>query len=163
MAESKAKPKRKPNSGAKNLKPIRDTKRAKELGSKGGKAAAKKRAEKKSMQELAKTILGMALKAGDIEDVEYLSDIVKRDENGDEVIGANGKPVSKNLTVQQAALLAQANKAIKGDAQALAFLRDTAGEKPVEEVQVTTSLAAASAEIDDLIQAVREEESGDGG
>ena len=82
---------------------------------------------------------------------EYLHDVYQTDKKGNPIIGENGKPVPKNLTVQQMSLIAQAQKAIKGDAQALAFLRDTAGEKPVERVEVNADISKATEEIEDLI------------
>lgn len=139
-----------------NLKPCRTTEEARERGRKGGAASAKVRQEKKRMQDEAKMILGLALKKGDVDDIEFLSDLTKTDESGEQV--------KKNLTVQTAALMQQARKAVEGDAQALAFLRDTAGEKPVEQVEVSGEVTTALSDLEAMIAKVKNEEAaGDGG
>ena len=53
-----------------------------------------------------------------------------------------------NLTVDQAILLAQIKKAIKGDTQSATFIRDTSGNKLAEEVKV--------GEIDDTIREIEQ-------
>lgn len=140
-----------------NLKPYKkgelSSEEAKIRGSKGGKASVKAKRERKAMQDLARVILDMPLKAGELDDAAFLSDTVKRDAEGNPVIGENGKPIHKNLTVGQAALMAQASKAVGGDSQALAFLRDTAGEKPTERVEVSGEVEKAAADIQAMIAA----------
>lgn len=121
--------------------------------SKAGKASGKARRERKAMQELARAILDMPLKAGELDDAAFLADTVKRDSEGNPIIGENGKPIHKNLTVGQAALMAQASKAVGGDSQALAFLRDTAGERPTEKVEVSGEVERAAADIKAMIAA----------
>lgn len=132
---------------SKNLKPIKKgqltREEAKARGSKGGIASVEARRKKKSMQELAGWVLEMPLTDASIENVTSLA-------------GASGK----NITVKEAALLAQANKAIHGDAKALEILRDTAGEKPVERLEVNADVAEAEAEIAALI--AKRKASGDG-
>lgn len=91
--------------------------------SKGGIASGKARRERKSMQELAKIILNMSLKTGEVHQVEDIQSLA-------EVQG-------KNLTVDQAILLKQVEKALKGDLQSATFVRDTSGNKPVEKVETT--------------------------
>lgn len=98
-------------------------KEQRELARKGGKASGKARREKKSMRESLEVILGMALKPGKSQDVEQIKNFA-------EVKG-------KNITVEQAMLIAQVQKALKGDTQALAFLRDTSGQKPDDNVNLT--------------------------
>lgn len=98
-------------------------KEQRELARKGGKASGKARREKKSMRESLEVILGMALKPGKAQDVEQIKNFA-------EVKG-------KNITVEQAMLIAQVQKALKGDTQALAFLRDTSGQKPDDNVNLT--------------------------
>ena len=88
------------------------------------------------MQELAKIVLDMPYEGRDVEDIEGL--------NFDDSLDAN-------LTVGQRALLAVAKKAMRGDAGALAFLRDTAGERPVDKVEVSGNVEGAAAEIRGLI------------
>ena len=92
-----------------------------EEGQKGGIASGKSRRAKKSMQELAKIILNLSMQDGEIHSVENIQSIA-------EVKG-------KNLTVDQAILLKQVEKALKGDLQSATFIRDTSGNKPVEKVE----------------------------
>ena len=103
-----------------NLKPLnkRTKSEQREISSKGGKARAKKQKEKKNFQEIAKTILNLAMKSGDRADLDKISSIAE----------LNGK----NLTVEEGIVLKQAMKALQGDRFAAEFIRDTAGEKPVE-------------------------------
>lgn len=98
-------------------------KEQRELARKGGKASGKARREKKNMRESLEVILGMALKPGKAQGVEQIKNFA-------EVKG-------KNITVEQAMLIAQVQKALKGDTQALAFLRDTSGQKPDDNVNLT--------------------------
>lgn len=90
---------------------------------KGGYASGKARRAKKTMQELAKIILNMSIQSGEIHNVEDIQSIA-------EVKG-------KNLTVDQAILLKQVEKALKGDLQSATFIRDTSGQKPVEKVETS--------------------------
>ena len=94
-----------------------------EEASRGGKASGKARRERKSMQELAKIILGLSMTSGQVHNVEDIQNIA-------DIKG-------KNLTVDQAILLKQVEKALKGDLQSATFIRDTSGNKPVEKVEKT--------------------------
>ena len=94
-----------------------------EEGQKGGIASGKVRREKRSMQELARLILNLSMKNGEVhsvEDIQSLADIQ-----------------GKNITVDQAILLKQVEKAIKGDLQSATFIRDTSGQKPIERTEVS--------------------------
>ena len=44
------------------------------------------------------------------------------------------------MTVEQAMLIAQIQKALKGDAQAFEMIRDLIGEKPVDKKEVSASV-----------------------
>ena len=88
----------------------------------GGIASGKSRRAKKSMQELAKIILNMSIQNGDIHSIEDIQSIA-------DIRG-------KNLTVDQAILLKQVEKALKGDLQSATFIRDTSGNKPIDVQQV---------------------------
>ena len=46
----------------------------------------------------------------------------------------------KNISVQEAILIAQVQKAMKGDTRAAEYVRDTIGEKPGESVEMTMNL-----------------------
>lgn len=141
-----------------NLKPYKkgelSSEEAKRRGSKGGKAKAKKERERKSMQELAKMILSLPMRNESLDDVEAFNELKKKVEKEDGTLAE----VAKNMTVAQAALFAQANKAIKGDAHALTFLRDTAGEKPIEKVEVSGDIQAASQDIKEMIASFKAQE-----
>lgn len=111
--------------------------------SKAGKASGEARRRRKNMQEMCKFVLGMPLKNGAVDEIMAF----------EEVKGAN-------VTVEQAAVMAVANKAIRGDHAALAFLRDTAGEKPVEKVEVNSGVEKAAADIKEMIAAKKAKDDG---
>lgn len=121
------------------------SKQARELGKKGGQASAKKRRERKQMQEVAKIVLDMPIEPGEVKDLEGITF-----EDYPDV----------NLTVGELAVLAVAKKARKGDVAALTFLRDTAGEKPIEKVEVSGDITAATEDIKQMIAAAKSK--GDG-
>ena len=82
------------------------TEQARELGRKGGLASAKARAEKKQLKELLELALSQPSEIVDGED---------------------------NYTAITAALV---QKAIQGDTKAYEVIRDTLGQKPVEQAQM---------------------------
>ena len=112
--------------------------------SKAGKASGKARRERRAMQEIAKIVLDMPYEGGETDDLEG---IVFEDYP------------DKNLTVGERSVLAAARKAVRGDINALAFLRDTAGEKPVERIEVSADIEDAEREVAALIAKKR---AGDG-
>ena len=105
-----------------NLIPVRSEEEAREKGKKGGIASGKARREKKAMKETLATLLSMPLKDGAAADVEKIKSIA----------AINGK----NITVQEAIMLAQIKKAIKGDTRAAEYIRDTSGNRVKEEISV---------------------------
>ena len=111
------------------------------------KAAAKKRREKKQMQEIAKIVLHMPFEGTDaqLDDLEGLSFEDYPD---------------RKLTVSEISILKVAKKAMRGDIAAIQFLRDTAGEKPVEQIEVSADIGAACDEIGKLIEAKRNADKG---
>lgn len=126
------------------IKPKRDQtpEQRRAAASKAGKAAAKKRREKKQLQEIAKTVLHMPFEGTDAE--------------LDELEGMSFEDYpDRKLTVSEISVLKVAKKAMKGDIAALQFLRDTAGEKPVEKVEVAADVSHAAEEIGKLIEAKR--------
>ena len=130
----------------KNLKPFgeRSESEQRQIRSKGGKAKAKKQRERKTFQETAKLILGMAVKSGEAVDISTIQSFA--DLNG------------KNMSVEEAIVLAQALKAIKGDRYAAEYLRDTAGEKPVEKVEVKQNIKEVTQRIEEIFAEERENE-----
>lgn len=123
----------------------RTPKQRRESARKAGKASGKARRERKAMQEIARIVLDMPLESGDLKDIEGLTFEDYPD---------------ANLTLGQAAVLAVAKKAKRGDVQALQFLRDTAGEKPVEKVEVSGDVAEAAKSIRAMIAAAKEKDDG---
>lgn len=91
-----------------------------------GKAGAIKSAEtrrrKRAMKDSLDILLGMPLKSGKQCDVESVKNFA----------ALRGK----NITVEQAMLITQIQKALKGDTQAITFLRDTSGQKPDDNLNV---------------------------
>lgn len=131
------------------IKPKRDqtAEQRKAAASKAGKAAAKKRREKKQMQEIAKIVLHMPFEGTDaqLDDLDGLSFEDYPD---------------RKLTVSEISILKVAKKAMRGDIAAIQFLRDTAGEKPVEQIEVSADIGAACDEIGKLIEAKRDADKG---
>lgn len=131
------------------IKPKRDqtAEQRKAAAAKAGKAAAKKRREKKQMQEIAKIVLHMPFEGTDaqLDDLEGLSFEDYPD---------------RKLTVSEISILKVAKKAMRGDIAAIQFLRDTAGEKPVEQIEVSADIGAACDEIGKLIEAKRNADKG---
>lgn len=97
-----------------------------EAGRKGGIASGEAKRRKKSMRESLDILLSMQMKPGRSADIESIRDF------------ANLK--GKNITVEQAMLIAQIQKALKGDTQALSFLRDTSGQKPDDNVNLNGAI-----------------------
>jgi hypothetical protein len=89
----------------------------------GGIASGKARREKKAMKDTLGALLSMPLKdeqTADIEDIQSLAALKGR-----------------NITVQEAIMLAQIQKAIKGDTKAAEYVRDTSGNKLKDAVELS--------------------------
>lgn len=76
----------------------------------------------RSMQDIAKWLGKLTLN----KEILYSPDEISDMEKAKEI----------NLTANEAILLAQYQKAISGDTKAAEFIRDTAGEKPKEQIEV---------------------------
>lgn len=92
-------------------------------GRKGGVASGRARKEKRDMRKRIQEIFDMTISDGKEGRFKNLSE-------------ANGK----NLSVLDAVILKQVQKAIKGDTRALEFLRDTAGMKPTDKTEITATV-----------------------
>lgn len=127
------------------IKPTRDltAEQRRESARRAGKASAKKKRERREMREMARDILEMPLREGSVEDVRSMADVK-----------------GKNITVMEAALLVQAQKALSGDTRAFEMIRDTAGMKPVERVEVAEDVTAAAADIKRMIAAAKAKDDG---
>ena len=122
-----------PQNGTKNLIPTnkRSKEEAKRLGKKGGIASGKARREKKTLRQCLEILLEKTLK----------------DKKGIEMSGA------------EAVSLKVFEKALKGDIRAFEVLRDTAGQKPIEKVQMKTDINIAESEerLSNIFEQIKEE------
>ena len=96
---------------------------ARRRGKSGGIAYGKARREKKAMRDTLELLLSMALEDGAVANIEKIKSIAS----------LNGK----NITVQDAIMLKQIQKAMKGDTRAAEYIRDTSGNKPKEGVELS--------------------------
>ena len=97
-----------------------------ENGRKGGIASGESKRRKKAMKEVGASLLAMTMKNGKHADIEAIKSFA-------EVKG-------KNLSVQEAIMIMQIQKALKGDTTAAVFIRDTIGEKPGDNVNLTGAI-----------------------
>ena len=75
------------------------------------------------MRETLETLLKMPLTDKKLSDVEQIKSLAALS--------------GKNITVQDAILLAQVKKAMKGDTRAAEYIRDTSGNKIKDELQLS--------------------------
>ena len=100
------------------------TEEAQKIGSIGGKASAKKRAEKKTFRQIGTFLCEATAKEGEVFDIETIKEVA-------ELKGAN-------LSVKELMIWQQIQKALNGDTKAFEVVRDTMGEKPTDKVEVET-------------------------
>ena len=103
-----------------NLNPVRSEGEARERGRAGGIASGKARREKRMMRETLDILLSMPLRNGKSADVDSIKNFAAMK--------------GKNISVQEAIMIAQVQKAMKGDTRAAEYIRDTIGQKPVDNV-----------------------------
>lgn len=96
-----------------------------ESGRKGGLAAAEKRRKQRDMREILQSFLSMPLTDGAYKLPEQFKSLA-------ELAAAND---SGNVSLAAAIVLAQITSALTGDTKAAEFVRDTAGQKPVDKLQ----------------------------
>lgn len=96
------------------------------IAQKGGIASGKARREKKLMRETFDMLLSMPLKNGKLVNVEEIRSFAALK--------------GKNISVQEAIMIAQIQKAMKGDTRAAEYVRDTIGQKPVDSVDMNMNL-----------------------
>lgn len=94
-----------------------------EISKKGGKAAQKKKREKKLMREQLEILMSLPLKDEDLR--KELKEI-----------GLD----TNDIDNQMAVIVSLWNKAISGDVKAIEVIRDTLGEKPKDEVVQNISM-----------------------
>lgn len=97
-----------------------------ENGRKGGIASGEAKRAKKAMRERLEVMLDMPLKSGRGIDIESIKNFAALK--------------GKNITVQDAMMIAQIQKALKGDTNAAAFVRDTAGQNPTQKIEQEVDL-----------------------
>lgn len=97
-----------------------------ECGRKGAQKSMETKRKRKEMRETLDILLKMPLKKGkqyNAEDIKCFADLK-----------------GKNITIDQAVMVCLVQKALKGDLSAIAMVRDTVGEKPVEKVNVDATV-----------------------
>lgn len=97
-----------------------------EAGRKGGIASGVAKRKKKYMKEVLDVVLDMPLKKGKHNDVEDIRNFASLK--------------GKNLNVQEAIMIAQIQKALKGDTNAVQFIRDTIGQKQIENINLSAGV-----------------------
>lgn len=107
-----------------------------ENGRKGGKKSAMVKREKKAMKETLEALLSLPMKSGKSVDVEAVKNFAALK--------------GKNITVQEAMAIAMLQKAMKGNVKAAEWIRDTAGEKPVDNMNMNMNLPVFFEGEDDL-------------
>lgn len=99
---------------------------ARKRGKKGGIASGKARREKKAFRETLETLLSMNMENGVGVSVDTITSFK----------GIKGQ----NISVQEAILIAQVQKAMKGDTRAAEYVRDSIGQKPSENMNMAVNL-----------------------
>lgn len=112
--------------GEENLNPVQTKEEARARGRAGGIASGKARREKRLMRETLDLLLNMPIKDGTFADVESIRNFAS-------IKG-------KNISVQDAILIAQIQKAMKGDTRAAEYVRDTIGQKPTDSVDMNMNM-----------------------
>lgn len=93
-------------------------------GKKGGVNSGRTRAEKKMMKETLETLLSMNMKKGAAVNIDNMKNLE----------GLSGR----NVTVQEAIILAQIRKALHGSVASAEWIRDTVGQRPEDVVNLNT-------------------------
>lgn len=111
-----------------NLKPLnkRTKSEQRKIQSKGGKKSGQVRRAKRDFQDACLSVLKMALSNDDLTE---LADIVSYED----VEG-------RNIDIQAAVVLKQAQLALQGSTRAAEFLRDSSGQKPKETLEVNSNV-----------------------
>lgn len=112
------------------------TSEARSRGRKGGIASGKARREKKALKDTLEELLAMPIKDGKSQDIDKIKSIA----------GIKGK----NITMQEAIMVAMLNKAAKGDVRAAEYVRDTIGQKPDSRMNIDMQLPVLFEGEDDL-------------
>ena len=92
-----------------------------ENGRKGGIASGEAKRAKKAMRERLEILLDLPMKSGKGTDIENIKNFAALK--------------GKNITVQDAVMIAQLQKALRGDTNAALFVRDTSGQNPTAKIE----------------------------
>lgn len=107
-----------------------------ENGKKGGIASGIAKRKKKAMRETLEILLGMPLnqkKCYDIEDIQSFAQIK-----------------GKNVNVETAIMIRQIQRALAGDLASAEFIRDTSGQAPKNDINITGALPVVISGEDEL-------------
>lgn len=97
-----------------------------EHGRKGGIASGEAKRKKKAMRETLDVLLAMPMKSGKFADIEEIKNFAALK--------------GKNINVQEAMIISMLQRAMRGDVKAAEWIRDTAGQKPVDNANVNMNL-----------------------
>lgn len=124
-----------------NLQPIKkgelDTATLKKRGSNGGKRSQEVQRAKRNMRDTLKLLLELQTGRGSVD-----PDTIK---TYDELQNAK-------LTVEQAMLMAQIQKAVRGDTAAFIAIRDTSGNKPTDTVNMIADTSSIAQEVETYLK-----------
>ena len=113
-----------------------------ENGRKGGIASGEAKRRKKAMRERLEVLLELPLRDGRSADLDSIKNFAALK--------------GKNITVQDALMLAQIQKALKGDTTAAAFVRDTVGEKPGDKTIISGSVDTGADKLANILAQLKE-------
>lgn len=105
---------------------------------KAGIASGRTRRAKKEQKAIILNILSLPLKKGSIDEIQTLAD-------------AQGA----NLTVNEAIVIAQISKALRGDTKAAQYIRDTAGQNTIDNKHLDLEKKRLELEVIKLEQEIR--------
>ena len=100
--------------------------RAREAGRRGGEASAITRAKRKSMQNTLDTLLSLKMSASELCDIA--------------TAGSMDELLHKNITTQEAILLAMMYQALDGNVKAATFLRETVGDTLADKIDISANV-----------------------
>ena len=107
-----------------------------EMGRKGGIKSGEVKRQKKQMKETLEILLSMPLNKKKVYEVEEIQ--------------SWGQLKGKNIDVQTAILIKQIQRALAGDLPAAEFVRDTSGQKPKDDLNISGAVPVVISGEDDL-------------
>lgn len=107
-----------------------------EYGRQGGIKSGETKRRKKAMKETLDVLLSLPLRSGKYADIEAVKNFAALK--------------GKNISTQEAMLISMMQRAMKGDVKAAEFIRDTVGQKPVENMNMNMNLPVFFDGEDDL-------------